>query len=147
MFKSVKKAVSSAAKTTVAASKDAVRKASKAGSDAVMFGATAPIEYLTVKPLEAIAPKVVELAGRGKALAGQASQVRDIAQQTLAENQGLLSMIPGAAGLAGLLGGGSAMDSSGYASPASSSRAWVWILAGVAALAAIIFIIRRKRTA
>ncbi len=128
--------------------KDAGKSVSKGFSSAIKTGATATFEYGTLKPLEAVAPKVLNFADRAKKLVGQASQLQRTAQSTVAENQGLFGVIPGMDALSPYLGGGG--GGGGFAeAPVSAAQpqrvpVWVWIIGGVAALLALVLILRKK---
>lgn len=148
MFGGLGGAISDAAKSTVGAVKDAGKTVSKSTGEVVKAGALGPFEYLTVKPLEWLAPKVLELAGRGRVLAGQASQLQSIAQQTAAENQGLLASL-GLGDVGSLFGGMSGAPSSAAtdngtftSDQAGSGRLWLWLGLGAAVIA--FFYLRRK---
>jgi len=121
---------------------------SKGVSGAIKTGATGPFEYLTLKPLEAVAPSVLNFAQRGKSLLGTASQVQQVAQQAVAENQGLLNMIPGASGLGGLFGGAPAAPepmSGNFSQPAAPAvPVWVWLAAAGVGVLGLVLFLRKK---
>lgn len=138
LFKKIKSEVKNATKTV-----------SRGVMDGVKFGATAPLEYLTIKPLEAIAPKVLNLAGRAKALVGQASEVQRIAQSTVAENQGLFSSLAGGDLLGGLFGGGAPVDGGmppggQFTAQPASVPSWVWIVGAIGAALGLFLLLKKK---
>lgn len=124
--------------------------ASRGFSEGIKTGATGTFEYTTLKPLEAIAPKVIDFARRGQTLAGQASEVQRIAQDTYAQNQGLFGMIPGADALGGLFGGGAPVSGEmppGMFTPqpaAPSVPVWVWLAAAGAAVVGLVLYLRKS---
>ena len=120
-------------------------------SDVVATAATGTFEYTTLKPIEAVADKVVNFSGRAAGLAGKATQVLTTAQGIARDNPGLVSLIPGAAGFSSVLGGASGggesvgYDGSGFATASPKSNSMWLIAAGVAVAMLLAFVLFKKK--